>query len=91
MKQEWKNNPKLIEAALADPNPGNEIARAVAVACAAFADRLKARASVTGGMPRDLMLYRPRTAFDRIVIRRTLQEIADNTGVGIRIHWVGGA
>jgi hypothetical protein len=83
-----KNDRGAIEAALRDPDPENPIARAVAAAISEFAVRLAQHAEHNQRLPDELLLYRPETAFDDVVIRLTLQTLADETGHIVRIHWL---
>ena len=75
-----KNDRAAIEAALRDTDANNPIAVAVS-------ERI-AKAEENGKLPTEVMLVKPETAFDDIVIRLTLQEIADTTGSQVSIHWV---
>jgi hypothetical protein len=83
-----KNDRKAIEEALADPSPLNPIAQAVAARIEAFIENLAEEAERSGRFPQQLLLRRPQTAFDDIVIRLTLQTLADELGQRLEIHWV---
>ena len=85
----WKNDRSAIDAALADPNTANPIAIAVADGIKGFMSRLTAQAERNGKFPTELILTRPASAFDDVVIRLTLEVIADETGKPIKIHWIG--
>ena len=83
-----RNDRQAIEDAVADPAPNNPLARAVAARIEQFTQSLAKQAEQNGRWPTQLLLYRPETAFDDIVIRLTLQTIADELGRRIEIHWV---
>lgn len=83
-----KNDRAAIEAALADAEPGNPLAEAVARGIEEFSKRLADQAKRTGHVPGELLIYRPVTAFDDIVIRLTIQAIAEEMGREVRIHWL---
>ena len=84
----WKNDRAVIEAALDDPDPNNKIAKEIAEAIVGFGKRISKHAEGINKFPDELLLTKPQTVFDDFVIRMTLQEIADETGVGIKIFWV---
>ena len=84
----WKNDRAVIEAALDDPDPDNKIAKEIAEAIVGFGERISKHADRINKFPDELLLTKPKTVFDDFVIRMTLQEIADETGVGIKIFWV---
>lgn len=88
MMDDWRNDQAAIDAALADPNPANPRAIAIAEAIAGFTQRLTEQAQRTAKMPKELLLHKPETAFDETVIRLTLQTLADETGHRITIHWI---
>ncbi len=83
-----KNDRDAIELALQDPNPANPIAVAVADAIEQFAARIAQQADREGRFPKQLMLLKPATVFDEMVIRLTLQTMADQSGQPIDIVWV---
>lgn len=83
-----KNDRAAIEAALLDTDANNPIAVAVSERIAKFAANLFKQAEENGKLPTEVMLVKPETAFDDIVIRLTLQEISDTTGSQVSIHWV---
>lgn len=83
-----KNDRGAIEAALRCPDPDNPIAKAVATGISEFTARIAQHANRNQRVPDELLLYRPETAFDDIVIRLTLQVLADETGQTVRIHWL---
>ena len=85
----WKNDRSAIEAAMDNPDPDDPIAKAIADGVTGFMGRLTAQAEKTGAFPTELLLNKPATEFDDIVIRLTLQTIADETGTGIKIVWTG--
>lgn len=83
-----KNDRSAIEAALQDTDAGNPIADAVAEAIQGFIENLEQQAHRNKKWPTELLLYRPETAFDDIVIHLTLQAVADELGHVIDIHWI---
>lgn len=83
-----KNNREEIERALIDPDPENLIAKAVAARMVEFAEYIDAVAERNGHFPTELPLRRPETAFDDIVIRLTLQTLANEIGHTISIYWI---
>jgi hypothetical protein len=85
-----RDDREIILAALKDPDPENPIALALAERIADFTDNLAAQAGRNGKWPAELLLYKPETAFDDIVIRLTLQTIADELGHVITINWLPG-
>jgi hypothetical protein len=86
-----RNDRHAIEAALADPNPENRIAMAIADRIGEFVRNLERMATQNGKWPTELLLTKPETAFDDIVIQLTLQTIADELGHVIEVHWIGSA
>lgn len=77
-----------IEAALADPDPDNPIAKAVAERLKDLTGRYWLHAEKLGRVPTELLLVKPRTAIDEIVYRLHLQAIADTTGQTVTVVWV---
>ncbi len=88
MDEDWKNDRDALEAALADTDPANPIAVAIADGIAGFTDRLAEQARRNGKLPTELLLIKPDTIFDEMVIKMTLQVVADETGQQVDIHWV---
>lgn len=80
-----KNDREAIEAALADPD--NPIAIAVSERIAHFTANLEKIATEKGRFPTELLLTKPKTEFDDIVIRLTLQTISDQLDREITIVW----
>tara|TARA_B100001123_G_C15178659_1_gene974435 strand:- start:992 stop:1270 length:279 start_codon:yes stop_codon:yes gene_type:complete len=85
---DWRNDQAAIDAALADTDPANPRAIAIAEAIAGFTGRLTDQAQRTGKMPKELLLHKPATKFDDTVIRLTLQTLADELGHEIAVHWI---
>lgn len=83
-----KNDRQSIENALHGTDPKNPIAIAVAKRISEFSNNLFEQAGKNGKLPTEVMLIKPETEFDDIVIRLTLQEIANTTGQKVEIHWV---
>jgi hypothetical protein len=83
-----KNDRGAILAALDDPNPENPIAKAMAARIATFMDNLETQARRLGQIPPELLLVKPSTVYDDIVIRLCLQEVAERFGQKIAIHWL---
>lgn len=83
-----RNDRIAIEAALQDSNPKNPIAVAVAERIRDFLSNLTEMAERNGHFPTELLLKRPETAFDEIVIRLTLETVADELGHIVTICWV---
>ncbi len=81
------NDRAAIDAALRDPDPDNPIAVAVTQRMKELLRNIELLARRRGGMPTELFLHRPATAFDDIVIRLTFQTIADETGHTVKITW----
>ncbi len=89
MADDWKNDRAALDSALADTDPTNPIAVAIADGIAGFTDRLAKQARRNGKLPTELLLIKPETIFDEMVIKMTLQVVADETGQQVDIHWVG--
>lgn len=83
-----RNDRQAIEAALADPDPTNPIAKAVAARIIEFTKNLEEHTHRIGKWPTELLLHHPETVFDEIVIRLTVQNIADELEQPIEIVWV---
>ena len=83
-----KNDRAAIEAALQDANAENPIAIAVADRITAFTKNLFKMAERNGKLPTELLLKKPETEFDDIVIHLTLQAMAKQMNHKISIHWV---
>jgi len=83
-----QNDRAAIEAALADPDPDNTIAKAVAERLKDLTGRYWLHAEKLGRVPTELMLVRPQTAFDEIVYRLHLEALADATGQTVKVVWV---
>lgn len=83
-----QNDSAAIEAALADPDPDNPIAKAIAERLKELTGRYWLHAEKLGRVPTELLLVKPRTAFDEIVYRLHLQAIADTTGQTVKVVWV---
>lgn len=77
-----------IEAALADPDADNPIAMAIAERLKELTGRYWLHAEKLGRVPTELLLVKPRTAFDEIAYRLHLQTIADTTGHTVKVVWV---
>lgn len=83
-----KDDRQAIEQALADLDENNPIARAVAEEIAEFTDRIAQQVERTGRFPTQILLKKPATAFDDIVIRLTIETLAEEIGHVIEVHWV---
>lgn len=77
-----------IEAALANPDPENAIARAVTARLKDLMGRYWHHAATLGRVPTELVLQRPRTALDDIACRLFLRTVADTLGHKLTIVWV---
>ena len=82
-----KNHRDSILAALKQPR-SNPIASAVAEGIRRFTINLAAMADKNGAWPTELLLKRPQTEFDSIVIQLTLQHVANELDHQIDILWV---
>jgi len=82
------NDRAAIMAALADPDPDNPIAKAVAERLKDLTGRYWLHAEKLGRVPTELMLVRPQTAFDETVYRLHLEALADATGQTVKVVWV---
>jgi hypothetical protein len=49
--------------------------------------RFAKHAEKLGRVPTELLIAKPRTAFDDMALRIFLQEVADATGVGLKVVW----
>ena len=81
------NDRSLIEGAVLTGQPA-DVAAALDAAIEGFRRRMKA-----SGLPQidgqpALMIYKPATAFDDIVIRAVVQEWSDQIGRAIALHWL---
>ena len=76
------NNVALLRCAVEVGQPA-EVKAALIHAASGFRSRLLAADGAN-----KLLLLKPPTAFDGIVARMVLQEIADREGRGITIHWI---
>lgn len=77
-----------IEDAVTSQKTG-EIALAIDRAVDGFSSRLVEQFKDRGHIAREIVLMRPATAFDDVVIRLTLQIVADSIGdSGIKIVWL---
>ena len=83
-----KNDRGAILAALNDPNPENPTAKAIAERIMTFMDNLETQAQRLGQIPTELLLVKPSTVYDDIVIRLCIQEVAERYGQKITIHWL---
>ena len=83
-----KNDRGAILAALDDPNPEHPIAKALAERITEFMANLEKQAQRTGKLPTELLLVKPSTVYDDIVIRLCVQEVAETHGQKIIIHWL---
>ncbi|MAT70330.1 MAG: hypothetical protein CMJ58_12495 [Planctomycetaceae bacterium] len=83
-----RNNRAAIEAALRSSDPENPIARALAERIEEFSQNLAAAAAEQGGFPEQMLLLKPDTAFDEVVIRLTVEAIAEELGRPIEIQWL---
>ena len=79
---------RSIERALADPEPDNPIVRALARGVHGFTSRIQQMVQLDGRWPSELLLYRPNTQFDDIMIRLTLRVIAHEFHQPIAVHWL---
>lgn len=77
-----------IEAALADPDTDDPVAKAIADRLKELTGRYWAHAETLGRMPTEILLVKPQTAFDEIVYRLHLKTIADTTGKKVTVVWV---
>tara|TARA_B100000965_G_scaffold215949_2_gene180608 strand:+ start:13700 stop:14194 length:495 start_codon:yes stop_codon:yes gene_type:complete len=82
------NDRTAIEAALADPDADNPIAMAIAERLKELTGRYWLNAETLGRVPTELLLVKPRTAFEEIVYQLHLQTIADTTGQTVKVVWV---
>jgi len=82
------NDRAAIMAAMADPDPDNPIAKAVAERLKDLTGRYWLHAEKLGRVPTELMLVRPQTAFDETVYRLHLEALADATGQTVKVVWV---
>jgi hypothetical protein len=82
------NDQDAIAAALADPDPNNPIAKAIAERIKKLTVSYWTQAEKQGRVPTELMLIKPRTILDDVAIRLALQEIADVTEQTVTIVWV---
>ena len=87
-----KNDRDAILAALHDPNPDNPIVKALTERLTECMDNLAALTQRTGTFPTELVLVKPSTAFDDIVIRLCLQEVAkkvaETLGQKLTLYWL---
>ena len=81
------NDHAAIMRALDDPM-SNQLADAMAERIHSFAAALVEQAEQEGRFPRQLLLRRPATAFDHLVILLTLQSMSGEVGHPIDAHWV---
>ena len=81
------NDHAAIMRALEDPK-SNPVADALAARVHAFASNLVQQAEQDGRFPRQVLLYRPTSAFDDVAIHLTLQSISEEVGQSIEVHWV---
>ena len=88
MADDWKNDRAALDSALADTDPTNPIAVAIADGIAGFTERLAEQARRNGKLPTELLLIKRDTIFDEMVSKMTLQVVADETGQQVDIHWV---
>jgi hypothetical protein len=77
------NDRAAILAALADPDPSNPIARAVAERVEALAGALKDATEKAGGLPRRIEIGKPRTALDEIAVQLFERTLADMPGAPV--------
>ena len=84
----WKNDKNLIMAALKDPDSNNPIAVEISKKIDQFSNNLIKQANKTGKIPNEILLHKPKNIFDEIVIKLTLQTIADELGQKITIHYI---
>ena len=81
------NDHAAIMRALDDPL-SNPLAEALATRVHSFASALVEEAEREGRFPRQVLLYRPASAFDDLAIQLTLQAVCDEAGHPIEVHWV---
>jgi hypothetical protein len=81
------NDRAAIEAALQDADPHNPIAVAFAEKLTDLGKRFAKHAEKLGRVPTELLIAKPRTAFDDMALRIFLQEVADATGVSLKVVW----
>jgi hypothetical protein len=81
------NDRPLIERAAKTGDPA-DVAEAVRVAADAFEQRIRAMGGLpmVAGQP-GLLLEKPTSVFDDVVIRTVLAEYAEASGQAIQIHW----
>lgn len=84
--ENWKNNREVILKAI-NSTGDSKIARAVANGMMRFSRNLVEMIKRNGHL-NAVMLEKPLTAFDDIVIRLTLQVVAEELGHPIAVHWI---
>ena len=82
------NDRAAIETALRDSDPHNPIAKALAERIKELTGRFWLHAEKLGRVPSEIMLVKPKTAFDDIAYRLCLQTIAEATGAPVKVVWV---
>lgn len=83
-----RNDKATIEAALAESKPGDPIVQAVTAKVMQIIDVYTQNNSGSGGEPDQLVIARPETVFDEVVLELSLHGIENALGQSVPVRWL---